>query len=436
MFGFGRSATAAAPPRAEVVTPGIARPLACTSPTHNSTLPMRVLNIDSVRSSGAIHIAGCASVERATWLTVVFALPSWDQMTWEYHAPNGGDGAEVDDQDQGRGEYFIRRPVRHNMNFIKSVDVSFTLNQQACGTVKWTAAAAYANCTLDRPAEAGMKFLITASAGANDGTQFRCASTVLLAMEVASWLVPNSGTRNLVWTGAPAFTPRCKRMSWTKVATWAEQWRKANFSDLVVHVREHSLCRGLRNHGIQCVSRPAFPSESPNAFYTPRGRIERRDYSEQSWNNMVGLAQARAAGYSTVAFIDIDELPPVQGDIASFLAAIAQLRASDEAYASVFFRPTLCSRCPANSKELVDLSRSKACNSSALWSGERLKISVAKVIGIPSRMRSIEVHSAEPAPPLPRKYVGCLQHPAPPFEGGSCDGTPVAPPKAKAWFEG
>ena len=58
-----------------------------------------------------------------------------------------------------------------------------------------------------------------------------------------------------------------------------------------------------------------------------------------------------------------------------------------------------------------------ACNASTLgWAGDKLRMSVTKVFGIPSRMTSIDVHSAEPAVPLPRKYSACLEHPAPPFE--------------------
>lgn len=241
----------------------------------------------------------------------------WDQLAWEYHAP-GQD--EVDNADgQGlSGEYFYRFPVRSVANWVKTIDVTFALNQNPCARVKWRAAAALVDCTLDRPASLGQKFLLTASAGAAEApTKFRSTGTMLLALETAGGLVPNDGSRNLVWTGAPVFTPRCRHVSWTRVAAWAEQWRKAGFHDLVVHARESSFCRGLRSRGLGCVYRPSHVADSALSVLQPRGHVERRDYSDQSWNNMVGLAQARAAGYGMVAFVDLGNSQSRSGQLDS-----------------------------------------------------------------------------------------------------------------------
>ena len=45
----------------------------------------------------------------------------------------------------------------------------------------------------------------------------------------------------------------------------------------------------------------------------PRPTDHPRDYLDQALLNMVGLVQARAAGYASVAFVDVDEQPPQDG---------------------------------------------------------------------------------------------------------------------------
>ena len=125
---------------------------------------------------------------------------------------------------------------------------------------------------------------------------------------------------------------------------------------------------------------------------------------------MVGLVQARAAGYGAIAFVDLDELPPSSvGDIA---AALTMLRASSGGWVKVFFRAHACQHCPSTSTELMAALRDWRCNKSELGTTNHTW-AVSKVLGIPQRMTSISVHRAQPAlqPESLRRFAACLRHP-------------------------
>ena len=398
----------------------LSSPLVCRpAASPNVSLPLSVVHAGLLGAQGALHVIGCAAAEGDAWLTLVVALPHWDDMKWTSHS-------KADAPNAGRHVMF-RGPVRHRLSWVKELDVKVVLQHgHACKKPVWHSFGGYVNCSLSDLSTAGRRLMASFSV-ATHSTPPRRTGTVQLILEPANWLVQSNekDSRALVWTGAPAFLPPCRRLSVQRVRSWAAQWRRAGFEDVIVHVREPAVCRHLgthlqqSEHRVGCIVRKSILAPVENA--TIHGRAERRDYSDQGWHNMLGLALARVAGYSSVAFVDLDELPPKPFEAASGTLRARlqeQLMASDvQAWTSFFFRPHACDRCPTSSKELVEMLGTGACNASTLgWAGDKLRMSVTKVFGIPSRMTSIDVHSAEPAVPLPRKYSACLEHPAPPFE--------------------
>jgi len=249
----------------------------------------------------------------------------------------------------------------------------------------------------------------------------RATSVVRVHLEPSTTLRENGGSRAAVWTGTALFELPCHRLVWQKLVVWVAAWQAAGFQDIVLHARDAQMCETLKEHlqGAKCMPTPSQPGSFPDV---PQANDVMRDYLDQALLNMVGLVQTRAAGYKLIAFVDVDELPPVS--VEPLKDALAALAAEEQwSHTSVFVRQSVCSPryCPKSRSELMDALASGKCNGTQLLHGAGNVPpldTVTKVIGVPARMTSVKVHSAAPGLGVgaAHQFAACLQHPVVPFE--------------------
>ena len=269
----------------------------------------------------------------------------------------------------------------------------------------------------------------------------------------------------------------------------AEAWRAAGFDDLVVHARDprlcaeaaHSLPTALR---VTCVAAAPSPSSSSAVSAAEPagggGAVGHHhqigggggggggggsaggatDALDHSLLDMVGLTQARAAGYRLVAFVDVDVQPLARrehelraalqtwlggsqalgggGAAAGFGARAggggggAAAAAAAPAYARLFVQPSGCDACPRSTAQLAQVMRDGRCGGGGGGAQTLDMETLSRVVGVPARMATVRVHGTTPSLGTPSArhhdgpFAGCLMRPAAaPFErgtAGACHG--------------
>lgn len=214
--------------------------------------------------------------------------------------------------------------------------------------------------------------------------------------------IPRS-TRTLLWAGAPLFSNDNQVIRWDRFASWSGNWSRAGF--LTIHILGHSEadCQSaIRLPNVGCEVRPALSTVSEASG----GRLcFHRLY------NMLGLYYAQAAEYAIVAFIELEEWPLAlstsQASI-SFSAVFKGLRERKDPFALAYIRSEACDHCPASHSSLVAAVRANLCNNNSIFWHSR-------VIGIPSRLHSVDVHSSvdicnvQHPPHFCEQFVACVQ---------------------------
>ena len=388
-------------------------------------LPARVADV----TGGAILLGGCSV--NATTLTLVFGLVRASEFDFVHRSARPA---------AAREHTALHRPhLRHNLSWVESVGLAVGLEGRHCNLTLFEHAA-LAVCPL-HPShldvsdarehnKIGHRDVVFTTGHTAHAAAPRATAVVRLVLEASATLRyassanGNGGGRSAVWAAQPLYVPPCHRLAWPRLSAWAAAWRKAGFDEIVLHARDAQLCTDLerratleRLSGLSCTPTPSAPGMFTDV---PRPTDHPRDYLDQALLNMVGLVQARAAGYASVAFVDVDEQPPRDG--AALSAALASLLAGRRPFASFFFHPSWCDgACPGSTAEFAEMMRSGTCDTSHLH-GSVDHETVAKVIGVPSRMTAMRVHSAAPGLGHPHPYAGCLQHPMPVIErdGGEC----------------
>ena len=145
------------------------------------------------------------------------------------------------------------------------------------------------------------------------------------------------------------------------------------------------------------------PPLSPEADATGKGFCDHRLY------DMLGLYYARAADYSTIGFLAPNELPdlPRKQDKPAMAPLFRKLGAGSSLFSLVFIRPEMCNHCPQSHAEVVAGIKAGTCHGNAFTG-------LTKVIGVPSRMQAVDLHSSadvckvQAPPPYCSEYEACL----------------------------
>ena len=224
--------------------------------------------------------------------------------------------------------------------------------------------------------------------------------------------------RGLVWMGTPLYIPYARggldppEQVWARAAHWAAAWQTlGGLQDVHVLARLESTCAAFRERApssCACSVRSPLPRE-----LTTRNARMHFKYGDQILYNNFGLAYAQAAGYSVIAFVDIDERP------GTFPVAniVREIQDGHRHLALLFMRTSLCRACPDS---LRTMWKAEAAGHCANVSGQGL----TKPIGSPQHLQWVAVHDAYQRGQRPpargweyrdsgHQLATCLLHPVP-----------------------
>ena len=181
--------------------------------------------------------------------------------------------------------------------------------------------------------------------------------------------------------GAPLFAASGREILWDRLAAWSRNWTAAGFGAVHILGRSRQICDSAMSMAAvtSCEVRPPLSPE------------------------------ARAADYSTIGFLAPNELPdlPRKQDKPAMAPLFRKLGAGSSSFSLVFIRPEMCNHCPQSHAEVVAGIKAGTCHGNAFTG-------LTKVIGVPSRMQAVDLHSSADVckvhapPPYCSEYEACL----------------------------